>query len=79
MLQNPSSELLNLVDVRKVGRWEGGRNIIDLAASGVWEDKESDIHLSKLFPDAFTLKILTTATFDVLEYLYCSMQLKPES
>jgi hypothetical protein len=61
------------------GRWEGGRDVIDLAASGVWEDKESDNHLSKRLPDAFILKMLTTAPFDVLENLYCSMRLKPES
>jgi hypothetical protein len=65
------------------GRWEGGRDVIDLAASSVWEDKESDIHLSKRFPsilpDAFTLKLITTALIDVLENLYSSIGLNPES
>ena len=66
-----------------MGGWEVGRGVIDLAASSVWKDKESDNHLSKRFPsilpDAFSLKMITTALIDVLENLYSSMGLNPES
>ena len=57
--------------------------LLYLAASSVWEHKESDNHLSKRFssilPDALTLKMVTTALIDVLENLYSSMGLNPES